>query len=123
MSTHHNGDKIGTLAMQTRQEVQVVSCIVCRKVKQPREKAKVSMASSTTVRSQVIRPSSVVQKVGKQKTRERRETAEVGMTAKVGQTERDGQTVNIGTMHAKVGSKMPAGMNYLESDRSSMMFS
>ena len=50
----------------------------------------VSTASATTVGSQVIRPSSVMQRVEKQKERENRETAKVGMTAKVGQSERDG---------------------------------
>ena len=46
------------------------------------------------VESQVIRPSSVMQTVEKQKERdmERIETAKVGMTVKVGQSERDGQT-------------------------------
>ena len=58
----------------------------------------VSTASATTVESQVIRPSFVVQRAGKQKERERRETA------KVGQSERDGQTVKVGTLQAKVGS-------------------
>ena len=48
MSTHHNGDKIGTLAMLTHQEVQMVSCTVCRKVK-GRTKVEVSTASATTV--------------------------------------------------------------------------
>ena len=52
----------------------------------------------TTVESQVIRPSSVMQKVEKQKERERRETA------KVGQSERVGQKVKVGTRQAKVGS-------------------
>ena len=51
------------------------------------------MASATTVESQVIRPSFVVQKVEKQKERERRETTKVGMIVKVGQSERDGQKV------------------------------
>ena len=59
----------------------MVSCTVCRKVK-GRAKVEVSTASATTV-----------EKVEKQKERERRETAKVGMTAKVGQSERDGQTV------------------------------
>ena len=69
----------------------MVSCAVCRKVK-GRAKVEVSTASATTVGSQVIRPSSVMQRVEKQKARdrERRETAEVGTTAKVGQSERDG---------------------------------
>ena len=67
--------------------------------------------------SQVIRPSSGMYKVEKQKERERRETAKVGMTAKVGQSERDGRTVKVGTLQAKVGSnKKPAGMNTLERD-------
>ena len=59
-------------------------------------KVKVSTAS-TTVENQVIRPSSVMQKVEMQKERERRETAKVGMTVKVGQPERDGQKVKVGS--------------------------
>ena len=90
--------------MLTHQEVQMVSCTVCRKVKEPRAKVEVSTASATTVRSQVMRPSSVMQRVEKQKETERRETAKVGMTAKVGQSDRDGQTVKVGTHQAKVGS-------------------
>ena len=58
----------------------------------------VSMASASTVESQVIRTSSVMQKVEKQKERERRETA------KVGQPERDGQKVKVGTLQVKAGS-------------------
>ena len=90
--------------MLTHQEVQMVSCTVCRKVKEPRAKVEVSTASGTTVESQVIRPRSVMQNVEKQKERERRETAKVGMTAKVGQWERDDQTAKVGTLQAKVGS-------------------
>ena len=89
--------------MQTRQEVQMVSCTVCRKVK-GKGKVEVSTASATTVGSQVIRPSSVMQRVEKQKERERRDTAKVRMTAEVGQSEKDGQTVKVGTLQAKVGS-------------------
>ena len=81
----------------------MVSCTVCRKVK-GRAKVEVSTASATTVGSQVIRRSSVMQRVEKQKEREGRETAKVGMTAKVGQSERDGQSVKVGTLQAKVGS-------------------
>ena len=103
MSTQHNGDKIGTLATPTHQEVQMVSCTVCRKAKGG-AKVEVSTASATTVESQVIRPSSVMQKVEKQGERERRTTAKVGMTAQVGQREGDGQTVKVGTLQAKVGS-------------------
>ena len=62
----------------------MVSCTVCKKVK-GRAKVEVSTASATTVGSQVIRRSSVMQRVEKQKEREGRETAKVGMTAKVGQ--------------------------------------
>ena len=102
MSTQLNGDKIGTLVMPTHQEVQMVSCTVCRKAK-GRAKVEVSMASAT-VESQVIRPSSVMQKVDKEKERERRETAKVGMTVKVGQSERDGQKVKVGTHQVKAGS-------------------
>ena len=47
---------------------------------------------------------SVMQKVEKQKERERRETAKVGMTVMVGQSERVGQKVKVGTRQAKVGS-------------------
>ena len=50
------------------------------------------------------RPSSVLQKVEKQKERERMETAKVGVTVKVGQSERDDQKVKVGTRQAKVGS-------------------
>ena len=91
--------------MLTHQEVQMVSCTVCTKVMEPRAMVEVSTASATTG-SQVIRPSSVMQRVGKQKEKdkERRETANVGMRAKVGQSERDGQTVKVGTHLVKVGS-------------------
>ena len=68
------------------------------------QKVEVSTASATTVESQVILPSSVMQTVEKHKERERRETAKVGMTAKDGQSERDGQKVKVGTRLAKVGS-------------------
>ena len=87
----------------------MVSCMVCRKAK-GRAKVEVSTVSATTVGSQDIRPSSVMQRVEKQKERdkerdkERRETAKVGMTAKVGQSERDGQRVKVGTLQVEVGS-------------------
>ena len=81
----------------------MVSCTVCRKVK-GRAKVELSTASSTTAESLVIRPSSVMQKVEKQKERERRETAKLGMTVKVGQSKRDGQKVKVGTREVKVGS-------------------
>ena len=77
-STQHNGDKIGTLATPTHQEIQMVSCTVCRKAK-GRAKVEVSTVSATTVESQVIRPSSVMQKVEKQKERERRLDSRKGL--------------------------------------------
>ena len=49
-----------------------VSCTVCRKAK-GRAKVEVSTASATTVESQVIRPSSVMQKVEKAKQKEGRQ--------------------------------------------------
>ena len=67
-------------------------------------KVEVSTARAATVESQVIRPSFVMQKVEKQKERERRETAKVGVPVKVGQSERDGQKVKVGTQQVKVGS-------------------
>ena len=104
MNMQHNGDKIGgTLEMPTHQEVQMVSCTVYRKAK-GRAKVEVSTASATTVESQVIRPNSVMQKVEKQKERERRETAKVGMTIKVGPSEKDGQKVKVGMRQVKVGN-------------------
>ena len=89
--------------MPIHQEVQMVSCTVCRKAK-GRAKVEVPTAPAATVESQVIRPSSVMQQVEKQKEREIGETTKVGMTVKVGQPERDGQTVKVGTRQVKVGS-------------------
>ena len=57
--------------MLTHQKVQMVSCTVCRKVKEPRAKVEVSMASAATVGSQVIRQSFALQRVEKQKERDR----------------------------------------------------
>ena len=54
----------------------MVSCTVCRRVKEPRAKVVVSTASATIV----------------------------GKTAKVGQLERDGQMARVGILQAKVGS-------------------
>ena len=70
--------------MPTHQEVQMVSCTVCTKAK-GRAKVEVSTASAATVRSQVIRPSSVMQKVESKR-------------------EGDGQKVKVGTRQVKVGS-------------------
>ena len=82
-----------------------------------RAKVEVSTASATTVESQVIRPSSVMQKVEKQKERERRETAKVGMTVKVGQSERSGQKVKGWNTSGKGWEQQrPARMNNLERD-------
>ena len=66
------GDKIGTLATPTHQEVQMVSCAVCRKAK-GREKVEVATVSARTVETQVIRPSSVMQKVEKQEGKKGRQ--------------------------------------------------
>ena len=108
------GTRLGTLATPTHQEVQMVSCTVCRKAK-GRAKVEVSTVSATTVESQVIRPSSVMQKVEKQKERERRETAKVGMTVKVGQSERVGQKRKGWNTSGKGWEQQrPAGMNNLE---------
>ena len=78
-------------------------CVV-RYAARQKGKVEVSTASATTVESQVIRPSSFMQKVDKQKERERRETAKVGVTVKVGQPERDGLKVKVGTRQVKVGN-------------------
>ena len=59
-----------------------------------------SFNGTTTVESQVSRPSSVMKKVEKQKGKK----AKVGMTVKVGESERDGQKVKVGTRQPKVGS-------------------
>ena len=54
----------------------MVSCTVCRRVKEPRAKVVVSMVFATIV----------------------------GKTAKVGQLERDGQMARVGILQAKAGS-------------------
>ena len=81
----------------------MVSCTDCSEV-MGRAKVGVSTASAATVGRQVIRPSSALQKVEKQKERGQRETAKVEMIAKVGQSERDRQTVKVGSLQAKFGS-------------------
>ena len=80
MSTHHHGDKIGTLATPTHQEEQMVSCTVCRKVK-GRAKVEVSRASAGKSFGQLL----LCDRWKSKKDRERKETAKGGMTAKVGQ--------------------------------------
>ena len=107
MSTHHNGEKIGTLATPTQQEVQIVSCTVCRKVKGT-AKVEVSTASATTVGSQVIRSSSVMQKVEEQKEKK-------GYNK--GWNDSKGWTVGKGWSDSKGWEQQwPAGMNKLERD-------
>ena len=76
----------------------MVSCTVCRKAK-GRVKVEASTVSASIVERQVMRPSSVMQKVEKQKETERRETAKVGMTVKG-----KGWSEGKGTRQAKVGS-------------------
>ena len=69
------------------------------------QKWKFSTASATTVESQVIRPSSVMQKGGKAKGKGKKgDNKGCGMTVQVGQPERDGQKVKVGTRQVKVGS-------------------
>ena len=114
MSTQHNGDKIGTLATPTHQEVQMVSCTVCRKAK-GRAKVEVSTVSATTVESQVIRSSSVMQKVEKQKGKK---------GDSQGWNDSQGWTVGKGWSEGKGWNtsgkgweqQRPAGMNNLERD-------
>ena len=72
----------------------------------------VSTASATTVGSQVIRPSSVMQRVEKQKERERRETAKVGNDSKgwtVGKGWSDSKSWN--TSGEGWEQQRPAGMS------------
>ena len=85
-----------------------------QKGKEAKAKVEVSMASATTVGSQVIRPSSVTQRVEKQKGRdsERRDTAKVGMRAKVGQLERGWSDSKGWNSSGKDWERqIPAGMN------------
>ena len=110
MSMHHNGDTIGTLAMPTSGSSDV-SCTVCRTVK-GRAKVEVSTASATTVGSQVIRPSSVLQRVEKQK----------GKGDSKGRNDSKGWTVGKGWSDSKGCNtsgkgweqQRPAGMNNVE---------
>ena len=76
----------------------------------------VSTASATTVGSQVMRPSSVMQRVEKQKERERRETAKVGMTAKFDRWEGMVRRQRLDTSGKGWEQQRPAGMNNLERD-------
>ena len=79
----------------------MVSCTVCRKVK-GRAKVEVSTASATIVESQVIRPSSVMQKAENSK----------GWTAGKGWSEGKGWN----TSGKGWEQQRPAGMNNLERD-------
>ena len=90
--------------MPTHQDVQMVSCTACREAK-GRAKVKVSMASATTVESQVIRPSSVMQKGKKGDSK--------------GWNDNKGWTVGKGWSEGKgwnTSGKRPAGTNNLERD-------
>ena len=101
MSTQHNGDKIGTLATPTHQEVQMVSLRFAERQREGQKwKFQRYLLQLWKVRSfgQVL-----LCKRWKSK-RERRETAKVGMIVKVGQSEREGQKVKVGTRQVKVGS-------------------
>ena len=120
-STPHNGDRIGSgiLAMSTHQEAQMVSCTVCKRVKEPRAKVVVSMVFATTVGSQVIRPSSVVAKGGKARGK-----GQVRKGGSKGWNDRKGWTVGKGWSYGKGWNssgkgweqQTPAGMNNLERD-------
>ena len=123
MSTQHNGDMIGTLVMPTHQEVQMVSCTVCRKAKE-RAKVEVSTASATTVESQVIRPSFVIQKMEKQKGKGKKGDSK-GWNDSKGWTIGKGWSEGKGWYTSGKGweQQRPAGMNNRNVTRSSMMFS
>ena len=114
MSTRHDGDKIGTLVMSTHQEVQLVSCTVCRKA-QGRAKVELSMASATSVGSQVIQPSSVMQKVEKQKGKK---GDSKGWSDSKGWRTGKGWSESKGWNTSDKGweQQRPAGMNTLERD-------
>ena len=94
----------------------MVSCTVCRKAK-GRAKVEVSTASATTVERQVIRPSSVMQKVEKQKERERRGDSK-GWNDSKGWTVGKGWSEGKGWNTSGKGweQQRPAGMNNLERD-------
>ena len=111
MSSQHNGDKIGTLATPTHQEVQMVSCTVCREAK-GRAKVDLSTASATIVESQVIRPSSVMQKGGKAKRKGKEGRDNKGWTVGKGWSEGKGSN----TSGKGWEQQRPAGMNNLEHD-------
>ena len=93
----------------------MVSCTVWRKAT-GRAKVEVSTASATTLESQVIRPSSVMQKVEKQEERERRETAKVGDSKSwaTGKGWSEGKGWN--TSGKGWEQRRPAGTNNLERD-------
>ena len=96
MSTQHNGDKIGTKG---------------------RAKVEVSTASATTVESQVIRPSSVMQNVEKQKGKGKKGDSK-GWNDSEGWTVGNGWSEGKGWNTSAKGweQQRPAGMNNLESD-------
>ena len=104
--------------MPTHQEVQMVICTVCRKAK-GRAKVEVSTASATTVESQVIRPSSVMQKGGKANGKGKKgdrkgwnDSNSTGWT--VGKGWSEGKSWN--TSGKGWERQRPAGMNNLEPD-------
>ena len=75
----------------------MVSCTVCRKAK-GRAKVEVSTGSATTVESQVIRPSSVMHKVEKQKGKGKKGDSK-------GWNDRKGWTVGKGWSEGKGWTK------------------
>ena len=94
----------------------MVSCEVCRKAK-GRAKVEVSTASATTVESQVIRPSSVMQKVEKQKGKGKKGDSK-GWNDSKGWTVGKGWSEGKGWNTSGKGweQQRPAGMNNLERD-------
>ena len=92
----------------------MVSCTVCRK---GRAKVEVSTASATTVESQVIRPSSDMQKGGKAKGKGRKGDSK-GWNDSKGWTVGKGWSEGKGWNTSGEGweQQRPAGMNNLERD-------
>ena len=112
----NNGDKIGTVVLSTHQEVQMMSCTVCRKAK-GRAKVEVSTASATTVENQVVRSSSVMQKVEKAKGKVKKGDSK-GWSDSKGWTTGKGWSEGEGWNTSGEGweQQRPAGMNNLERD-------
>ena len=104
--------------MPIHQEVQMVSCTVCRKAK-GRAKVEVSTASATTEESQVIRPSSVLQRGGKAKGKGQGKKGDSkGWKDSTGWTVGKGWSDSKGWNTSGTGweQQMPPGMRNLDRD-------